>query len=184
MSDVSTRNYFLKFSIVVWLQPRSPFFQVCATTTRLFFNPSTVNKMKLYRYSKSSFGYLWTKTESILDHQQRVHILRTFISYHAISTGSFFCQVNFPICNGLNSSTEWSGLGLDHVGLCYALLAWTCLSDFFRVMSILLLFVSKLQILFLVDSQLKSSFPALSREENTFSLAPDSQRIPVIPTGT
>lgn len=101
MPDVSTWNYFLKFSIVVWLQPRSPLFQVCAITTRLFFNPSTVNKMKLYRYSKSSFGYLWTKTESILDQQQRVHTLRVFISYHAISTGSFFCQVNFPIRNGL-----------------------------------------------------------------------------------
>lgn len=101
MPDVSTRNYFLKFSIVVWLQPRSPLFQVCAITTRLFFNPSTVNKMKLYRYSKSSFGYLWTKTESTLDHQQRVYTLQAFISCHAISTGSFFCQVNFPICNGL-----------------------------------------------------------------------------------
>lgn len=184
MPVVSTRNYFLKFSIVVWLQPRSPLCQVCAITTTLFLNPSTVNKMKLYRYSNSSFGYLWTKTESILDHQQRVHTLQAFISYHAIPTGSFFCQVNFPICNGLQFQHWVKSLGLDRVGLCYALLAWACLSDFFQVMSIFLLFVSKLQNPFLMDSQLKSSFPVLSRGTNTFSLAQDSQRITVIPIAT
>lgn len=181
MPDVSTRNYFLKFSIVVWLQPRSPLFQVCAITTRLFFNPSTVNKMKLYRYSKSSFGYLWTKTESILDQQQRVHTLRVFISYHAISTGSFFCQVNFPIRNGLQFQhwVKWPWTWSCGIVLCTV----PCLSDFFPVMSIFLLYVSKLQNPFPMDSQLKSSFPVLSRGANAFSLAPDSQRIPVIPIG-
>lgn len=100
MSDASTWNCFLKFLIVVWLQPWSPLSQVCALTTRSFLNFSTVNKVKLYRYWKASFQYLWTNTESILDHQQRVHPLGRIISYHAISTGSFFSKFTF-LCNGL-----------------------------------------------------------------------------------
>lgn len=83
--------------------------------------------MKLYRYWKSSFQYLWTNAESILDHQQRVHTLRTFISCHAISTGPFFCQVTFLCVIVSSSSTEWNGLGLHHPGLYYAPTAWICL---------------------------------------------------------
>lgn len=39
----------------------------------------------------------------------------------------FFAKLTFLYVMVSSSITEWNGLGLDHVGLCYALLAWTCL---------------------------------------------------------
>lgn len=167
LPDLSTWNYFLKFSIVAWLQPRSPLFQVCALTTRSFLNPSTVNKMKLYRYWKSSFWCLRPNTESILDHQQRVHTLRKFISYHAISAGSLLCQVNFPMCNGLQFHQGVERAWTGHLGLRCAPTDSTRLSDFFQVVSGFLLFVSKPPHPFLMDSLLKSSSLVLLRESNT-----------------
>lgn len=142
--------------------------------------------MKLYRYWKPSFLYLRSNTESILDHQQRVHTLRTFICYHAISTGSFLCQVNFPMCNGLQSQhwVKWPWTWSSGAGLCTNTLnmsLWFLPSDVCFSL-ICLKTTESFSDGFLVEKP----FPCIVEENkcelydsmilwNTFSLAPDTE---------
>lgn len=64
------------------------------------------------------------------------------------------------------SSTEWNGLGLDHLELCNASIAWTCLSQFFQVISDFLSFVLKTTECFPDGFSVESSFLVLSKAAN------------------